>query len=116
VKLNFPKIIRQFSLTEYAPEVQGVISVWVNPSMKLLADLSDTFAAYIEKHEDEQLKNFVTVVSQFLSQGEAETHFTVDELLELYEQTKDSDPQFWMWFNSRILDEVTNYRLGIKKN
>jgi hypothetical protein len=114
MKLNFPKIVKEFSLTEYAPEVEGAISVWVNPSMQLLADLSSTFTAYIE--ERDKLDDFLAVVSQLLSQGKPETHFSVDELRELYEQTKDSDPAFWMWFNLRVLAIVSEHRLGIKKN
>jgi hypothetical protein len=116
MKLNFPKIIREFSLTEYAPEVEGVISVWVNPSMQLLADLSDTFTKYIESRGAENFDEFLAIVSQFLSQGKPETHFSVEDLREIFEQTKDTDPTFWMWFNTRIMQLVSDYRLGIKKN
>jgi hypothetical protein len=116
MKLNFPKIVKEFSLSEYAPEVKGVISVWVNPSMQLLADLSSTFSTYIESRGAEKFDEFLNIVSQLLSQGKPDTRFSVDELRELYEQTKDADPAFWMWFNTRIMDKVSEHRLGIKKN
>jgi len=116
MKLNFPKIVKEFSLTEYAPEVAGVVSVWVNPSMQLLADLSSTFTEYSASRGTEKLDEFFVIVSQLLSQGKPETHFSVDELRDLYEQTKDADPSFWMWFNTRILDLISEHRYGIKKN
>jgi len=117
VKIVFPKIVREFSLSEYAPEMEAVlISVWINPSMQLLTDLSSTYTAYIDSHGTEHFDEFLLVVSQLLSQGKPESHFTPDELRELFEQTKATDPQFWMWFQNRILNEINEYRLGIKKN
>jgi hypothetical protein len=115
MKLDFPKIVREINLSDYAPEVNSVIYVWVNPSMQVLMDLSSAFEN-VDADDNEKHRNFLAVVSQLLSQGNPETHFTVDELQQLFDGTKDTDPTFWTWLMTRILKEIGNHRLGIKKN
>lgn len=114
MKFNFPKIVKAFSLAEYAPELQESIFVWVNPSTQMLKDLSDTFQAYLQDRE--KIVPFMEAVSVLLSQGDTATHWSVDELLELKRETEETDPAFWMWINNRILQEITEHRLMLKKN
>ena len=113
MKLNFPKIVRDVSLSEYAPEINSTIQVWVNPSGRLLAALADTFRAYVDSKGQEGQDAFLAVLSELLSQGADK--WSVDELRELYEGTTDTDPAFWMWLQNRILKEISEHRHGVKK-
>lgn len=116
MKIEFPKIIREFPLSEYAPEVKGAIQVWVNPPVKTLDELAEAFKSYAGSNGQEQVDNFLSVISALLSQHpDAATHWTVDELKALYDGTRDTDPSFWWWFHNRILQEIQEHRTRQKK-
>lgn len=116
MKFEFPKIIRSFSLSEYAPEIKGEVQVWVNPPAKTLDDLAAAFQKYAESNGRENSDDFLSVVSCLLSQAaDAASHWTVDELKQLYDGTKETDPAFWMWFHNRIIETVQEHRLHLKK-
>lgn len=112
MKIDFPKIKRVFTCTEYAPEADISFTVWVNPSTKLLTELSDAFKAYMEKGEEGR-DAFLSLLSEILSQ--AEDKWTLDDLKELQEKTQDTDPMFWMWLQNRILKEISEHRFVLKK-
>jgi hypothetical protein len=50
------------------------------------------------------------------SQGDdAETHFSVDEVRELFEATKENDPGFWPWVTAETLGLIWAYRAQKKR-
>ena len=115
MELQFPKIIREVKLSEYAPELTQTIQVWVNPPVKVLDDLSNGFKKYIEPGQTEGREEFLTVLSSLLSQGEPGTHWSVDELKKLQEESVDTDPRFFWWFQDRIARAIFEHRAGVKK-
>lgn len=116
MKITFPKIIREFPLSDYAPEVKGIIQVWVNPPVKTLDELSSSFKLYAGSNGQENADDFLSVVSVLLSQhSDTATHWTTDELRQLHEGAKETDPAFWWWFHNRILQTIQEHRLQLKK-
>lgn len=132
MKIKFPKLIRSFSLSEYAPEMQEQIFVWVNPSGTFLLALMDKLREYIEqgksetpkkqgkknkppKNGNEKLRLYLEGLSELLSQGAPETHWSASELELMITETAETDPQFWVWFNDRILTEIKEHRNTQKK-
>lgn len=111
MKINFPKIVRTVHLSEYAPELEGMeggsFQVWVNPPIKFLQSLEELFRD--EKKEDE----YLAAIAELLSQGADK--LTAAELKKMIEHTAETDPAFWMWMQNRIVQEITDHRLGLKK-
>jgi hypothetical protein len=112
MKITFPKITKDFSCTEYAPEAEITFTVWVNPPTKLLSDLSDAYTAYAEKGEEGR-EMFMPLLAEILSQGD--NTWTPDELKELQDGVADTDPMFWHWLQDRILKEIREHRIVLKK-
>lgn len=116
MKFQFPKIVNSFSLSEYTESLNVNVCVWVNPTGKILSDLGETFKAFVDGDGAVGLDAFLKVMSVILSQGEdASTHWTAEELDEMINETIDTDPQFFMWFNNRVLKEIGDHRNGQKK-
>jgi hypothetical protein len=116
VELNFPKIIREVSLSEYVPELTQMIKVWVNPPVKVLDALSDGFRKYVEPQEEKEGHDeFLTVLADLLSQGEPATRWTVEELKKLRDESIDTDPRFFWWFQDRVARAIYEHRAGVKK-
>ena len=116
MKITFPKIVREFQLSEYAPEVKGSIQVWVNPPVKVLDELAEAFKDYAKDNGQEKAERFLSVVSVLLSQhSDPATHWTLEELQQLSEGAKETDPAFWWWFHNRILHEIQSHRMQLKK-
>jgi hypothetical protein len=112
MKIDFPKINKSFSCTEYAPEVDVTFTVWVNPETKMLGELSGAYREYIEKGEEAR-DAFLTLLSGILSQ--TDNNWTVDDLRELQDKTTETDPMFWLWLQDRILKEISAHRFALKK-
>jgi hypothetical protein len=87
MKIAFPKINKNFSCTEYAPEVDVNFSVWVNPPTHLLAELSGAYKAYVEKGEEAR-DAFLAPLSLILSQ--TDNKWSTDELRELQDGTQET--------------------------
>lgn len=115
MKLEFPKIVRDVPLSEYAPELTQVVKVWVNPPVKKMEAWSDGFRQYAESQGQEGEDAFLTILSELLSQGEELTRWSVDELKQIRAQTADTDPRFFWWFQDRIAREIYEHRAGVKK-
>lgn len=66
----------------------------------------------IEETEEQYLKLF----SGILSEGtDKETHLSVDDLKELKEATQATDPAFWTWFQTAVIEKINAHRLRQKK-
>lgn len=115
MKFDFPKLTRELPLSEYAPEMSGVIQVWVNPPNKLLTDLAEAFKVYMDSKGQEGQDVFLSLLSEILSQGAEDTRWTPEELKELYNRSSDTDPAFWFWFQDQILQRIGEHRAGQKK-
>lgn len=70
MKFDFPKIVRVFNCTEYAPEIDRVFSVWVNPPQKILTDLADTFRNILDSKGETGMDIFFALLSELLSQAD----------------------------------------------
>ena len=116
MKIQFPEIVREIDLAEYAPEVKGTMKVWVNPPIKLLTDYSDTLNKYIDSKGKDGLDGLLGVISKLLSKaGTEQDQWSVDELRELVEGTRDTDPAFFSWLLGRIMKAISDHRAGQKK-
>jgi len=118
MKLNFPKIIHEIDLGEYDEAMKGQkVSVWVNPTGGHLVKMGELNKTLNEEAGNEDAKaEYLAMFSELLSQGEdKETHVSAEELQDIIDGTKDTDPRFWMWFQVRIVDEINSHRLGLKK-
>lgn len=111
MKIEFPKITRDFSCAEYAPEVEGSFTVWVNPPTRLLSELSEAFKTYTAGDGQEGKESFFALLSELLSQ--TENKYTPAELMEI--QESDTDPMFWPWLQGRVLKEINEHRFALKK-
>jgi hypothetical protein len=115
VELIFPKIVREVSLSEYAPELKQVLFVWVNPPVKLLEDIGAAFKRIVDSKGAEGADEYLVPLSAILSQGDESTRWTAGELKGLRDGSADTDPSFWMWLQNRIMREISEHRYGIKK-
>lgn len=113
MQINFPKIVREIDLGEYAPEMEGQkMQVWVNPPSADLTKLGDDYKKAVEGDEqaEQEYSDFLSVL---LSQGADK--IGVDDLKEMQSASADTDPAFWMWFQNRVITEINDHRLGRKK-
>jgi len=69
MKIDFPKLVREIDLAEYAPEINAKVFVWVNPPAKFLEELGDSFNKYADS-EGVDIDEFLAKMSALLSQGE----------------------------------------------
>lgn len=115
MKLDFPKIIRDVRLSEYAPELTQTVKVWVNPPVSKMEAWADWFKKYVDTQGQDGEEEFLTVLSELLSQGEPATHWTVEELKRVRTETAETDPRFFWWFQDQIAREIYEHRNGVKK-
>ena len=115
MKIEFPKILKQVPLSEYAPELKTVITVWCNPTEKILMSLGETFQAYADSEGKEGLDAFLVPLSELLSQGEESTRWSVDDLQQIINGSQDTDPLFFLWFQNKVLQTINEHRFQIKK-
>lgn len=121
MKINIPKVIVGVDMGEYAPELAGrMLQVFVNPPLDMLSELSAILVKLIPpvkaptiKKDGEAEKLDPAVINPqpalsfqgdaeegllkwyafVWSQGEVESHWTVDELKEIEQE----DPAFLSW-------------------
>ncbi len=133
-RFHIPKVVRSFSLADYAPEFEEIIfHVWVNPPrerLKALADLGqgvEKIAARLVAAQDpdggpikEELNRAVDQVyawwSDMLSQGPEGERWTTQELRELASKTADTDPALWPFITRRASALIREHRESARKN
>ena len=117
MKIDFPKIVKVVDLGEYAEALRGQqVFVWVNPPTQTLTELGNLFEKMRDSEGVDGQDEYLKIMSELLSQGEKDTHFSAKELRELVDKTVDTDPAFWIWLQNRILEAITDHRSGRKKN
>ena len=125
MKLTYPKVIKQVDLAEYAQEWGGQsIYVWANPPSSDLQKWADNrsivFGLDKKKHTKQEIEQardeFYEFMSVLLSQGkEKETHCDVANLKSIEEDTKETDPFFWVWLQKSVIETINDHRLLRKK-
>ena len=112
MELKVPRLVRPLVLKEYAPELEGIIWVWVNPPARMLQE-------YARGREVEDKAAMVEAIKAFLSgvwsAGEAATHWTPEDIQRLMETSVETDPAFVQWALSRTLDMIIDHKSSIKK-
>lgn len=120
MKLEIPHIVKPVSLSEYAPEMDAVLHVWVNPPRAVLLEyytilekVSDAVKAgdkdVIEAAGASLMDWFALIWS---AGGDA---WTGAEVKELSERCMDTDPALWGWLTARTYELITEHRADAKK-
>lgn len=105
--MNFeiPKIVKTLALKEYAPEFgDAVMHVWVNPPRKILMETKNKGADAV-----------IALMSDLWSQGPDGTHVSTDEVVELVENTIETDPGLFLWMRDRTFEMIGAHRSTAKK-
>lgn len=117
MKINFPRIVKPFNLSDYAPELTQALSVWVNPPRSFLARLGYFDGKLDDPGKVDEFNEAVcSWFSELLSQGDPSTHITPEDLKTLRDETKETDPGFWLWFQNSIAGMIRDHRITVKKN
>lgn len=129
MKFEVPKIVRTLGLAEYAPEFgEAALQVWVNPPLSLLkrydalmgeigrvvvGDLKDAEdrEAILRQLGDERMAWF----AELWSQGDGETHWTVEEVRALVDETTETDPGLFQWMTAQSFRMIKEHRDNAKK-
>ena len=123
MKLDFPKIAtRQLDMRKYHPAYKTEITVWVNPPEDFILEYSAIFfdkdneSAKVEnKTEKEKEQAAIAWASKLWSQGEPDTHLSVEEITQLVDTARDTDPSIFIWMVSRSLEMIRQHRHAVKK-
>ncbi len=133
-RLEPVKVIKKIQLKDYAPEFGNTyLEVWVNPIPDLLEkwqkyilaiaranfpkDLPETakspedipeLARTVHDIYDLQMQ----IYSALLSQGNKRTRFTAEELRQMIDRFKGTDPMFWPWVKRQVMESISEHRLG----
>ena len=101
MKINIPKVIVGVDMGEYAPELSGrMLQVWVNLPLDVLSEhlamaarLAPSLAESALTFEGDGQEGLLKWYAFVWSQGDVESHWTVDELKEIEQE----DPAFLSW-------------------
>lgn len=115
--INVPKIVRPLALAEYAPELAPLtLQVWVNPPRKLLAEILDQ-ETQSEELAAQRMHRLYEIIAELWSQGpDPETHWTVDEVVKLIEEKRETDPALFGWLRTETFAMIGAYRNAKKKD
>lgn len=129
MKIPIKKVVRDLDLGEYAEEYKGLtVKVWVNPDRGTIAERDELQQEF--ERQAQEMRNNQALAEPFLkwtaetyapaildwyarlwSQGEPDTHWTVDEMKELDGQ----DPALFDWMKRRSVQMVIQHRTREKK-
>ncbi len=57
----------------------------------------------------------IGILSELWSQGPEDTHYSVEEIQQLIEGTRDTDPNFWTWLKNTTILMIVQHRNDLKK-
>ena len=140
MNIVIPKIVKKIELKNYAAEFgETCVEVWVNPPVRLIDNLrlarqkfsaasqriSEVVSSGQQLSEDEKPEieqaireseqQQMEIYAELLSQGSEETRLGVDELKKLVEETENTDPMFWPWLLTEVIESITEHRYSAKK-
>jgi len=130
MKISIPRIVKELSLSEYAPEMdEAVIEVWVNPPRELLARWDAQAAAVAEARTlldndpaaaarllNELGQQQMEIMAELWSQAPDEAgHWTVEEVQALVAGAAETDPRLWSWLVRRTFELISEHREARKK-
>ena len=76
----------------------------------------DNESAKVEnKTEREKEQAAIAWASKLWSQGEPDTHLSVEEITQLVDTARDTDPSIFIWMVSRSLEMIRQHRHAVKK-
>lgn len=136
MELTIPKIVKPLALKDYDEQFgDQTLSVWVNPPIAVLEDLSrallsinevkwpeageenqldegqsDAINAKVDAILTEQLR----IYTLLLNQGPT-NRFSEEELRKLVDETGKTDPMLWMWIRGKIGSMIHKHRTIAKK-
>ena len=93
-----------------------MLQVWVNPPREFL----DSFGTFAKAAKDpKKLEEFkgqlYAWVSELLSQSDdPDSKINPDEMRQMVEDTLSTDPQFWGWLQTKVIDMIKEHRTTIK--
>jgi hypothetical protein len=129
MEFDIKKIIRDLPLEEYAEEYKGsTLKIWVNPDRGFIGRRDELQTEFDSRLRETKTNNalaepFMTWVAEIYtpsvmdwyarlwSQGERETHWTVEELQALDER----DPALFDWLKRRSVQMIVEHRTREKK-
>lgn len=141
-RIPVAKVIKPLDLADFAPEYQAILHVWANPPkikvQELIANMEASLAALSEiprsvnepgtseadKEKARAALNCLTELgeqkmawlAEIWSQGpDPETHWTVEEIRTLIEETTDDEPRLYPWLVQHTQEIITEWRAGQKK-
>jgi hypothetical protein len=132
MKFEIPKIVKPLRLADYDPAFgEAAFQVWVNPPRSSMAHYWQLSQQAVElkrqlnepeTDKEEIIARMERVGKQILawfgeiwSQGDEATRWTEAEIEELYESSRDTDPQLWPWLAEQTLAIITEHRSAQKK-
>lgn len=137
MEIRIPKIVRPLALADYADEYgAAAMDVWLNPPTSLYEQIDATMratddlvaelrkVAETDKARADEIRDEINAssakvngwLSDIWSQGEPETHMSVDDIKKLADETKENDPALFRWLVAQTWLMILKHRAGLKKN
>ncbi|MCP4281210.1 MAG: hypothetical protein GY776_14550 [Alteromonas sp.] len=112
MQLNFPKILtRILNIRDYHPAYDTEIHVWCNAPREFFGE----YGNHAKKYNEGKQGGLLSWASKLWSQGDKETHVSVDEIKKLIAEYKETDPNLFNWMVWKSLDLAETHKIAIKK-
>lgn len=135
MKFNIPTIVKSVDLGEYDQAYKGQeIWMWVNPPKRMRRefdqinkDIRDAVKSLLEELTDEEKQQIKEEVEKLQAQQAAwwaemwsqhedeETHWSVEDVQTLLEESADKDPQLWNFLTETSLERLKEHIIGNRK-
>lgn len=135
MKFNIPTIVKSVDLGEYDQAYKGQeIWMWVNPPKRMRRefdqinkDIRDAVKSLLEELTDEEKQQIKEEVEKLQAQQAAwwaemwsqhedeETHWSVEDVQILLEESADKDPQLWNFLTETSLERLKEHIIGNRK-
>jgi hypothetical protein len=110
MKLSIPRLVERLELRGYAEGFgEEGLWVWVNPPRDMIRVHDEQVLT--RKASDEEIFGWYAEV---WSQGPEGTHWSVEEVRELWESSRDTDPRLWAWLVARTSELIREHRVKKK--
>lgn len=114
MQIVIPKIVKPLKLGDYAPEFgEDEIMVHVNPTRAELQAYWDL--AERARNGEDVGEKIAAWFACLWSQGNEESHWTTEQVLELVSNGFETDPRLFGWLSAKSLGMIADHRAGQKK-